>query len=680
MATIVQPYNPWREQLALTALGNVAGNIISDLWKNHNQNEQNRKVNAFRGQLNQDLNNNAQNNAVSLTAMGAPDGYNSNPWANAFHKTDSPLTQFDIGTAGIGRTPSIQDIMRGVDSLAATSRFSMINPETIGKIRNDLLQGAYAEMFRNAGNDIQGQMNALTMGAANGVVAPQILAAFSPYAAHMTPHHESKVIDAGDRQVVMDYNPANGNYTQGSIIPMGINPTNLATANIAANAQRDSATLNANAHRDAANITANAENIRYNRAIEQERMKTARERITALTERRNLLMQDMPSNEQAALAYMQNVIKPIDDEIAVWNNYLMSGFQPNPTNSTGSNQTTQPTANNTDNSSNNIWFSMVGSPQGISIHPNGHFGANRVDHTHQGIDIRGIQEGTDIRLRPEMGNEFIVRQAYYSRSYGNNIVIESDRKINGKRLEFRIAHMQNGSLNLTVGQKIKAGDIVGKVGSTGRSSGPHIHLEVLLDGTHIDPQTFFETYPLQPQAQPTTKNATQNTGNNQRAQNTNPAPTQNNEPPYLVDGNGNYVTFSEFMKLAEDSGMELSHFFNYLEDKGYSLAGNQNNTSQSTRMTILGDQNNNQGNLPPAPTATPEQTAPTARTGQPIATTTTEPKSPPVTVTALGANPFAYFPQASNPTPWAWPSQIDRNSPLFSQPILQGWLNSLFNR
>ena len=409
-------------------------------------------------------------------------------------------------------------------------------------------------------------------------------------------------------------------------------------------------------------------------------MKTARERITALTERRNLLMQDMPSNEQAALAYMQNVIKPIDDEIAVWNNYLMSGFQPNTTNSTGSNQTTQPTANNTDNSSNNIWFSMVGSPQGISIHPNGHFGANRVDHTHQGIDIRGIQEGTDIRLRPEMGNEFIVRQAYYSRSYGNNIVIESDRKINGKRLEFRIAHMQNGSLNLTVGQKIKAGDIVGKVGSTGRSSGPHIHLEVLLDGTHIDPQTFFETYPLQPQAQPTTKNATQNTGNNQRAQNTNPAPTQNNEPPYLVDGNGNYVTFSEFMKLAEDSGMELSHFFNYLEDKGYSLAGNQNNTSQSTRMTILGDQNNNQGNLPPAPTATPEQTAPTARTGQPTATTTTEPKSPPVTVTALGANPFAYFPQASNPTPWAWPSQIDRNSPLFSQPILQGWLNSLFNR
>ncbi|MBR0168495.1 MAG: hypothetical protein IJQ08_07465, partial [Synergistaceae bacterium] len=167
MATIVQPYNPWREQLALTALGNVAGNIISDLWKNHNQNEQNRKVNAFRGQLNQDLNNNAQNNAVSLTAMGAPDGYNSNPWANAFHKTDSPLTQFDIGTAGIGKTPSIQDIMRGVDSLAATSRFSMINPETIGKIRNDLLQGAYAEMFRNAGNDIQGQMNALTMGAAN---------------------------------------------------------------------------------------------------------------------------------------------------------------------------------------------------------------------------------------------------------------------------------------------------------------------------------------------------------------------------------------------------------------------------------------------------------------------------------------------------------------------------------
>ena len=224
MATIVQPYNPWREQLALTALGNVAGNIISDLWKNHNQNEQNRKVNAFRGQLNQDLNNSSQNNAVSLTAMGAPDGYNSNPWANAFHKTDSPLTQFDIGTAGIGKTPSIQDIMRGVDSLAATSRFSMINPETIGKIRNDLLQGAYAEMFRNVGNDIQGQMNALTMGAANGVVAPQILTAFGPWAMHNTPHYTFSDVDLGSHKVTVARNPKDGTASPVMISPVALSP------------------------------------------------------------------------------------------------------------------------------------------------------------------------------------------------------------------------------------------------------------------------------------------------------------------------------------------------------------------------------------------------------------------------------------------------------------------------
>ena len=146
------------------------------------------------------------------------------------------------------------------------------------------------------------------------------------------------------------------------------------------------------------------------------------------------------------------------------------------------------------------------------------------------------------------------------------------------------------------------------------------------------------------------------------------------------------MTLNEFTRMAEESGMEPTNLFNYLENHGYSLVVNQDNHSQpNTHITVLGDQNNNQGNLPPAPTTqntTSEQTAPTVTTGQPTATTTTESNSSPVTVTVLGANPFAYFPQASNPTPWvwAWPSQVDINSPLFSQPILQGWLNSLFNR
>ena len=141
MATIVQPYNPWKEQLALTALGNVAGNILSDLWQSHRQNEQNRKANAFRGQLQQNLQNNAQPD-ISLMPKEAPQGYNSNPWANAFHQNNSPLTAFDIGTSTVGKTPSIQDIVQGADSLAASKRFSMLSPELVQGVKNSMIQQA----------------------------------------------------------------------------------------------------------------------------------------------------------------------------------------------------------------------------------------------------------------------------------------------------------------------------------------------------------------------------------------------------------------------------------------------------------------------------------------------------------------------------------------------------------
>lgn len=245
MATIVQPYNPWREQLALTALGNVAGSIIGDIWKTHQQNEQNRKINAFRGQLNQDLNNNvAQGQGVSLVPQNLPEGYNSNPWANAFHKTDNPITQFDLGTAGAAqntqRTPSIRDIMQGVARLAATPRFSMLGADTVNNIRDDLLQGAYADMFANAGN-IGDQMTALAMGAAHGKVPYQVLNAYAPWGIHSTPNHESKIVDAGNNQVVMDYNPKDGSTSVVSVIPKGVNPTQkyLADSGAIVNSERN---------------------------------------------------------------------------------------------------------------------------------------------------------------------------------------------------------------------------------------------------------------------------------------------------------------------------------------------------------------------------------------------------------------------------------------------------------
>ena len=226
MATIVQPYNPWREQLALTALGNVAGNIIGDIWKTHRQNEQNRKANAFRGQLQQDLQNNAQPE-ISLIPKEAPQGYNSNPWANAFHQNNSPLTAFDIGTSTVGKTPSIQDIMRTADNLAATPRFSMLGQDVVQGAKNSLIQNTIANMFSNAG-DIQGQMNALTMGAATGSVVPQVLMAFSPYAQKMAFPYSFGETDLGQSKVITARNEHTGEITPGMVMPVSVSPDTAA--------------------------------------------------------------------------------------------------------------------------------------------------------------------------------------------------------------------------------------------------------------------------------------------------------------------------------------------------------------------------------------------------------------------------------------------------------------------
>ena len=43
---------------------------------------------------------------------------------------------------------------------------------------------------------------------------------------------------------------------------------------------------------------------------------------------------------------------------------------------------------------------------------------------------------------------------------------------------------------MKVGQHIKIGQIIGRVGSTGRSTGPHLHYETRIDGDAVDPQKF----------------------------------------------------------------------------------------------------------------------------------------------------------------------------------------------
>jgi hypothetical protein len=97
---------------------------------------------------------------------------------------------------------------------------------------------------------------------------------------------------------------------------------------------------------------------------------------------------------------------------------------------------------------------------------------------HTGIDIPA-PVGTPIRAT---GGGTVIRSDWYG-GYGNTVIID-----HGFGLTTLYAH---NSVNLVrVGQRVERGDIIARVGTTGRVTGPHVHYEVRRNGRPIDPRPF----------------------------------------------------------------------------------------------------------------------------------------------------------------------------------------------
>ncbi|MGI6140800.1 MAG: murein hydrolase activator EnvC family protein [Caldicoprobacterales bacterium] len=133
------------------------------------------------------------------------------------------------------------------------------------------------------------------------------------------------------------------------------------------------------------------------------------------------------------------------------------------------------------NSSGMMWpvpgFTHISSGYGMRFHP-----ILKRDKMHNGIDISG--HGRNIRNKPAVAAaDGVVILAQYYGSYGNCVIID-----HGGGITTLYAHGE--SIPVSVGQSVKKGDTVLRIGSTGRSTGPHLHFEVRKNGKTVNPLNY----------------------------------------------------------------------------------------------------------------------------------------------------------------------------------------------
>ena len=104
---------------------------------------------------------------------------------------------------------------------------------------------------------------------------------------------------------------------------------------------------------------------------------------------------------------------------------------------------------------------------------------------HNGIDLvkaGGGASGTPV-IASRSGRVEVVQRS--SSGYGNMVLIN-----HGDGYKTRYAHMIKGSITVSVGDYVEAGRTIGKVGSTGNSTGPHLHFEVIRNGETQNPKNY----------------------------------------------------------------------------------------------------------------------------------------------------------------------------------------------
>ena len=125
-------------------------------------------------------------------------------------------------------------------------------------------------------------------------------------------------------------------------------------------------------------------------------------------------------------------------------------------------------------------FYNITSPFGWRMHP-----ILKVRRFHTGIDIgkNGSQPIAGAAIVAAGAGTVI--SAGYRSGYGNTVMID-----HGNGVVTLYAHQPSGGIKVSVGQKVKKGQRIGTVGSTGYATGPHLHFEVRVNGTPVNPMGY----------------------------------------------------------------------------------------------------------------------------------------------------------------------------------------------
>jgi len=118
-------------------------------------------------------------------------------------------------------------------------------------------------------------------------------------------------------------------------------------------------------------------------------------------------------------------------------------------------------------------YTKVTSPYGYRVHP-----ILKTKKLHTGVDL-GVPSGSDVVA----ANAGKVILAQYYGNYGNTVIID-----HGGKISTLYAH--NSKLLVKEGDVVARGQVIAKSGSTGLSTGPHLHFEVRINGNHTDPMPY----------------------------------------------------------------------------------------------------------------------------------------------------------------------------------------------